>query len=699
MKTSSELVNIVLSYNKHANVDLIKTAYLFAMESHAIQKRASGAPYFQHPVEVATYLASQLHMDVPTIVTGLLHDVLEDTNVCCKELEEIFDSEIAFLVEGVTKLSKVSYTSSHKNLQAENFRRFMVALSQDIRVLVVKLVDRLHNMKTLNYISSLHKRRRIALETLEIYAPLAERIGMNIIKDEIEDIAFYSLHPNEYATISTKLKQYMANDSNFVDNTISELKKIFEDKNIPATIVGRQKKPYSIWKKMQKHNTGVEQINDIIAFRIIVKTIEQCYIALGLIHTNFSIMPGRFKDYISIPKLNNYRSLHTTVIGPFKQPIEIQIRTEEMHKAAEEGIAAHWSYKNGDIAAHENESRNYEWIKSIITILKNSESSHEVMNNSKKEMFEDEVFCFTTKGDLITLPKGATAVDFAYKIHTDVGNTCIGVRINGKMSPLKSVLRNGDRVDILNSAYQHPEASWANFAVTGKALSCIKKFVRSQEKSEFTALGMQLMKYMFANANIDFSEELINPKHFKCSSLNSLYFNLGKGGIPLNNIKAFLSSFNNSSSSFSNAYIRLIDFVPGIAIHFSECCSPVLGDKIIGILEPKKGLMIHTTRCNQIKNCNKDAMIKVSWNQDEHEVDASFFASLRIEMVNKPDSFASVTNIISSNGASIANLKIEGRSIDFFTLLIDIQIIDIIHLSGVQAALRACSYIKSVTRV
>lgn len=695
MLTSAQLIDLIHSYDPGANADFIRKAYIFAMESHGMQKRASGSPYFYHPAEVARILA-ELHMDVPTVVTGLLHDVLEDTNVSFEEIEEIFGAEIAFLIEGVTKLSKISYTSS-KARQAENFRKFLIAITQDIRVLIVKLVDRLHNMRTLNYVTSIEKRKRIALESLEIYAPLAERIGMNAIKDEIEDIAFYNIHPNEYRAISIKLDQIRNKDANFVQNTILELKKLFSEAQILASISGREKKAYSIWKKMQKQNVSLEQINDIIAFRIIVETIQECYLSLGVIHTNFQIMPGRFKDYISIPKLNNYRSLHTTVIGPFKQPIEVQIRTKEMHKVAEDGIAAHWSYKNGEVVAKNNDPKNYNWIKSLITILKNSGTPDEFMDNSKLEMFEDEVFCFTTNGDLITLPKGATAIDFAYEIHTDVGNTCIGVQINGKMAPLKTILRNGDRVDILTSPYQHPEASWDNFVVTGKAHSCIKKFIRSQERGEFIALGLQLTKYIFSCANINFSENLIHLRQFGCDSLNVFYYNVGKGIISLKNLR--LAVPNSQIISSKNEYaVCLIDFVPGIAVHFAECCHPILGDKIIGILEKNKGIVVHLTNCGEIEQCEKNSFVKVKWNQD-NDNDASFIARLGIVMINKQDSFAIVTNIISSNNASIANLKIEHRSAEFFNLIIDVKVSDVIHLGEVQAALRACVNIKSVRRL
>lgn len=694
MITSAELINLVKSYDSNANEDLIHRAYAFAMEAHGNQKRASGAPYFYHPAEVARILA-ELRLDIPTVITGLLHDVLEDTSVSFEELEELFGSEIAFLVDGVTKLSKINYTSA-KIHQAENFRKFLLAISQDIRVLVVKLVDRLHNMRTLSYIPSIDKRKRIALETLEIYAPLAERIGMSLIKDEIEDIAFYNIHPNEYSAISLKLEQIREKDNNFVQNTIDELKRILKESGIEATVVGREKKAYSIWKKMQKRNIPLEQINDIIAFRVIVGTVEKCYLALGVIHTTFQIMPGRFKDYISVPKLNNYRSLHTTVIGPFKQRIEIQIRTESMHRVADEGIAAHWSYKNEDVVTQWHDAKNYNWIKSLLTILQNSGKPEEVMDNSKLEMFDNEVFCFTPNGDLITLPRGATAVDFAYNIHTSIGNTCIGVRINGKMVPLKTVLKNGDQVDIITSPYQTPEAAWERFVVTGKAKSCIKKFIKSQEKAEFVTLGAQLVRYTFALHDEEAAHNIINFKKYGFSSIDKFYYSVGKGEIALSDLHAE-DEKRDINFPISDSYICLVDFIPGIAVHFAECCHPIVGDRIIGVLVPHKGLVVHLTSCDEIMFGSHE-FIKVRWNKDA-ETEFSFIARLQIVILNKPDSFVAITNIISASAASITNLKVDHRSVDFFDLVIDVKVNDAKHLDEIQAALRSNQIVRSVRRV
>ncbi|MDR2765881.1 MAG: bifunctional (p)ppGpp synthetase/guanosine-3',5'-bis(diphosphate) 3'-pyrophosphohydrolase [Holosporaceae bacterium] len=695
MLTSSELIELVKKHDPNMEESLLRKAYAFAMEVHGLQKRASGSPYFSHPVEVARILA-ELGLDVVTVITGLLHDVLEDTNVCPEELEEIFGSEIAFLVEGVTKLSRINYPSS-KVHQAENFRKFLMAISQDIRILVIKLVDRLHNMRTLNYVTSIEKRKKISLETLEIYVPLAERIGMNAIKDEMEDVAFYNTHPSEYRAISMKLEQIRNKDNNFIQNTILELRLVFNKAGIDAQISGREKKAYSIWKKMQRHSVTIEKINDIIAFRVIVKTVEQCYLVLGVIHTNFQIMPGRFKDYISIPKLNNYRSLHTTVIGPMRQPVEVQIRTEEMHRVADEGVAAHWSYKSGEVLVRKDEPSRYSWIKNLLTILQDSGNPEEVMDNTRLEMFKDEVFCFTPSGDLISLPRGATAVDFAYDIHTAIGNTCIGAKINGKMASLKTTLRNGDQVLIITSPYQHPDASWERFVITGKAKVCIKKFIKIQEKAEFTLLGLQLVKYVFSATELEFNEELLDYKKFSCDSLSRFFYNIGRGIIPLGMVRMSLPiAESEDQTTFNEDPLCLVDFAPGIAIHFADCCHPILGDKIIGALEPQKGMVVHLNNCSNLKDVNY--FIKIKWNSDE-EMETSIIIRLRIVILNKTESFAIITNIISSNGASITNIKVEHRSIEFFDLLVDIKVRDSTHMGEVLASLRTCANVRSIKRL
>lgn len=689
MISSSELIQKLQSYLSNVDSNLIRKAYIFAMEAHGMQKRSSGAPYFYHPTEVAKILADW-HMDAQTVITGLLHDVIEDTNVGFEEIEEIFGSEIAFLVEGVTKLSRIGYTSE-KVKQADNFRKFMVAISHDIRVLIVKLADRMHNVRTLHYIHPTSKRKRIALETLELYAPLAARIGMNQVKDEMEDIAFYNVYPDEYSIIRARLAQINSHENNFIQNTILELRRLFSAEGLDAEINGRQKSPYSIWRKMQRRNVPLDRINDIMAFRVIVETVKECYIALGIIHTNFLIMPGRFKDYISIPKLNGYKSLHTIVIGPTNLPMEVQIRTKDMHKVANEGIAAHWSYKTGDVMAKLSDTQNYNWINSLLTILQNDGNSEEAVNNSKLEIFNDEVFCFTNNGDLITLPRGATAVDFAYEIHTQIGNTCVGVRINDKNEPLYTMLKNGDRVQIITSEFAHPDASWEKFVVTGKAKSCIKRFIKSREMTEFTTLGLQILKYVFNTNNSESFESKIDLKRFGYATWGQFYYNVGKGIVPLQNIQKLCENKIQENS----APISLIDFSPGIAIHFANCCHPVMGNDIVGVVTPNLGIVIHTKNCDSIKG--KD-VVDVKWSKMPKASD-EISAKLAIVFLNKPEIYPVIINVISSNCIEVLHIQTSRRVSNFTDLTVEMKVRSTQKLGEIIVTLRSYKNIKSVTRL
>ncbi|MDR1551412.1 MAG: RelA/SpoT family protein [Holosporaceae bacterium] len=697
MLTSSELISLVKEYDPNADAELLRKAYVFAMEAHGVQKRASGAPYFYHPAEVARILA-ELRLDVQTVATGLLHDVLEDTNVSFEELEEIFGSEIVFLVEGVTKLSEITYTSSQR--QVENFHKFILSTLKDIRVLIVKLADRLNNMRTLNYVMSLERRKKQALETLEIYAPLAERLGMNVIKDEMEELAFYNLHPEEYCHISRQLNKLRSNDHNFVQNTILELRKIFEKGKIDVNISGREKKIYSIWKKMQRRNVTLEQINDIIAFRVIVETISECYLSLGIIHTNFLIVPGKFKDYISIPKLNNYRSLHTMIIGPLKQPIEVQIRTKEMHQIADEGMAAHWAYKNDEIIPEKNKWNVQRLFKNLLSVYQNFNNPEEIITYSKLELFQNEVFCFTPNGDLITLPRGATVIDFAYQIHTTIGNTCAGAKINGKIALIKTVLQNGDQVEIITSGIYNPEETWEKIAITSKAKLHIKKFIRTREKKEFSTLGFHLVKYLFSSMQIPFDKSLIPLKKYSSSydCLDKFYYNVGKGVISLNSLRMDFPPSEKRTMPIDEDFVYMEDFNLGVSVHLSECCNPIMKDKIVGVFVPETGLVIHVTNCASLEEKSGQSFIKVKWTKTEDR-DIEFVARLCIVILNKTESFPIITNIISSNNGKIINLKVENRSIDFFDLLVDIQVTSDENLRDILATLRTCSLVRSVRRL
>ena len=495
-----ELVDLVKSYDPEADEDALNRAYVFAMKKHGGQLRTSGDPYYSHPIEVAGIL-TKFKLDSASIIAGLLHDTVEDTDTTVEEVRELFGDQVASLVDGLTKLAMIEQKSGSSK-QAENFRKLLLAMSDDIRGLLIKLADRLHNMRTLHFCPP-EKRQRIARETLDIYAPLAERIGMQEVKDELEEIAFAELHKEAHDSIIARLNFLREQGSNIVPKIIAQLEKDMAENGIKATVTGREKAPYSIWRKMQQKNASFEQLSDIMAFRICVDDIATCYQALGVIHSKYHMVPRRFKDYISTPKPNGYQSIHTGVIGPEDTRIEIQIRTYEMHEIAEKGVAAHWAYKQGQKA----EGRNFRWIRELLEILDQAANPEEFLENTKLEMYNDQVFCFTPKGDLIGLPRGSTPVDFAYAVHSKVGNTCVGAKVNGEIKPLRTVLQNGDQVEVLTSKAQHPSTEWERFVVTGKAKAAIRRYVRAVKREQFINLGKEMLERLFKGESLELSDK------------------------------------------------------------------------------------------------------------------------------------------------------------------------------------------------
>ena len=506
MMRQFELVERVMSYDPGADEDRLNRAYVYAMKMHGTQKRASGDPYFSHPVEVAGIL-TELKLDADSIVTALLHDVVEDTTGTLNDIEGLFGKDIARLVDGVTKLTRLEL-QSEQSKHAENFRKLLLAMSDDIRVLLVKLADRLHKMRTLNFVKSEDKRRRIARETMEIYAPLSERIGLHRFKDELEDLAFTQINPDARQSIIEGLSFLQGSGSDVIERVISELEAILQEDGIAAAVFGRIKTPYSIWRKMQKQNIGFKQLADIVAFRVIVGDAQLCYQALGSLHSHYQVVPGRFKDYISTPKRNGYSSLHTGLLGPEKQRIELQIRTKEMHEINEFGVAAHWKYKQSPSEESlPREGRQYRWLRELLDILEHASNPEEFLEHTKLEMYQDQVFCFTPKGDLIALPKGATPIDFAYAVHSEVGNTCVGTRINGRMVPLRTPLQNGDQVEVVTSKAQTPHPDWENFVETGKAKAAIRRFIRQEQREQFVSLGKQILERAFRQEGATLTEK------------------------------------------------------------------------------------------------------------------------------------------------------------------------------------------------
>src|SRR6185437_16119742 len=524
-----ELVERVKSYDPNVDEDALNRAYVFSTKAHGSQLRASGDPYFSHPVAVAGILSS-MKLDGASIITGLLHDTVEDTLATLEDIEKLFGPEIARLVDGVTKLSRLELQSDQTR-QAENFRKLVLAMSEDIRVLLVKLADRLHNMRTLRFIKDADKRRRIARETMEIYAPLAERIGMHEMKDELEDLAFGELYPEAREGIKTRLAFLKDKGGDIVARVLRELTQTLKEGGVDAELSGREKSPYSIWRKMQRKNVGFEQLSDIMAFRVVVDDIGACYHALGVVHSKYPVVPGRFKDYISTPKANNYRSLHTGVIGPERQRVELQIRTREMHEVAELGVAAHWVYKQS--AQQATEGRQYRWLRELLDILEHASDPQEFLEHTKLEMFQDQVFCFTPKGDLIELPRGSTPVDFAYAVHTEVGNTCVGAKVNGRIVPLRTKLENGDQVEIVTSSAQKPSPEWEGFVVTGKARAHIRRRVRQDARSEYIKLGREILDKSFGKEGLELTDKGLKGviEKFSADSIEDLYAKTGEGRI------------------------------------------------------------------------------------------------------------------------------------------------------------------------
>ena len=519
-----ELVDLVKSYDPDADEDALNRAYVFAMKKHGAQLRTSGDPYYSHPVEVAGIL-TKFKLDSTSIIAGLLHDTVEDTDTTVEEIKSLFGEQVAQIVDGLTKLAMIEQKSAH-NKQAENFRKLLLAMSEDIRVLLIKLADRLHNMRTLHFCAP-EKRMRIARETLDIYAPLAERIGMQEVKSELEEIAFAELHKEAYESIKARLNFLREQGSNLVPKIIAELQKDMEENGIKAQVSGREKTPYSIWRKMQSKNASFEQLSDIMAFRIIVDDVASCYQALGIVHSKYHMVPRRFKDYISTPKPNGYKSIHTGIIGPENTRIEVQIRTAEMHEVAEKGVAAHWAYKQGERVV----GKNFRWIRELLEILEQASNPEEFLENTKLEMYNDQVFCFTPKGDLIGLPINSTPVDFAYAVHSSVGDTCVGAKINGEIRPLRTILQNGDQVEILTSKAQHPSTEWDRFVVTGKAKAAIRRYVRQFKRDQFITLGQQLLERTFKGENLEFNEKaLVNIfPNFEAESIDDIYAKVGEG--------------------------------------------------------------------------------------------------------------------------------------------------------------------------
>lgn len=710
-----DLVEKIRSYDPNVDEDAINRAYVYAMQKHGSQKRASGDPYFSHPVEVA-YKLTQYKLDSASIITALLHDTVEDTDATLDEIADLFGEEIRTLVDGVTKLNRLEI-KSESSKQAENFRKLVVAMSEDLRVLMVKLADRLHNMETLHYIAKPEKRARIARETLEIYASLAERIGMRRIKEELQDLAFKELFPEASESIVKRLDFLRKEGKNQVEKVEKIIRDLVDAAGIAdAKVYGREKKPYSIWKKMESKGVTFEQLADIVAFRVLVPSIADCYQVLGLIHERYHTIPGHFKDYISTPKLNGYQSIHTSVIGPNQQRLEVQIRTYEMQDIAEYGVAAHWGYKQGQ--AHSTEGKQYRWVRELLEILDQSEGAEEFLENTKLEMYHDQVFCFTPKGDIIALPRGSTPVDFAFGVHSGVGFTCVGAKVNGRIVPLKHQLKNGDQVEIITAKAQTPSPTWERFVVTGKAKSEIRRFIRTQQRSEYITLGKAILQRTFSAEGHTLTDKMLDPALavLKKKNAEDLYAEVGEGIINRNQVydaifhtrksenagvqNPFSLAKLKKKASKSNKFATPIKgLVPGMAIHFAGCCHAIPGDKIVGIVTTGKGITIHTMDCESLENYADapERWIDVAW--DNANTEEVYIGRLKAMISHETAALAAVANVIAKDMGNINNLKITNRSTDFFEILLDIEVKNVRHLNNIILSLRAKDVVQSVERL
>jgi len=726
-----DLIDRVKQYNPKTNEELLNRAYVYAMRAHGEQKRASGDPYISHPLEVAAIL-TELKLDDATIAAALLHDTIEDTDATRAEIDRLFGHEIGLLVEGLTKLKRLELVSREAK-QAENLRKLLLAIADDVRVLLIKLADRLHNMRTLGH-KPPEARRRTAEETLDIYAPLAGRMGMQEMREELEDLAFRELNPDAYKVLSERLETLAARSSGWITEIERQLTKKLADRGIAAEVSGRRKRAYSIWRKMERKAVGFEQLSDIFGFRVVVGNVTECYQALGIVHTSWPVVPGRFKDYISTPKQNDYRSIHTTVIGPGRQRVELQIRTRDMQQIAEYGIAAHALYKDEQGSPTEQlarESSAYAWLRRTIELLAEGSDPEEFLEHTKLELFHDQVFCFTPKGKLIALPRGATPIDFAYAVHTDVGNMAIGAKINGKIAPLSSALQNGDEVQILTSKAQiAPPSAWESIVVTGKARDAIRRATRDAVRNQYSGLGRRMVERLCQRAKIEYSDEKLQgalPRLAR-ASIDDVMSAVGRGEMKASDVaRAMYPDYKDErvaplapkseSGWFGLKFARALKFkVPtasedgaaipirginsNLPVQFAPKGGAVPGDRIVGIMTPGEGITIYPIQSEALKQFEDEPerWLDVRWDVDD-QVPQRFPAQLTVQSVNSPGTLAQIAQVIAEHDGNIDNIKMTRQSPDFTELTIDLEVYNLKHLTSIISQLRAKKVVANAERV
>lgn len=718
MRRFEDIIDNLASYHTSANVALIQRAYMYSAKVHAGQVRKSGEPYLIHPLEVA-YLLTRLRLDEASIATGLLHDTVEDTLTSLDDIRQMFGNEVVLLVDGITKLSQINFdTDEHK--QAENFRKMLVAMAKDIRVILVKLADRLHNMRTLEHLPA-NKQRRIAQETIDIYAPLANRLGIHWIKGELEDLAFSYLHPEDYKSLELRMQQVTTARDDYVKEVVTTLQSMLEDVGVKSEVYGRPKHLYGIHRKMILRHIEFEQVYDVIAFRVIVDTVGQCYEVLGHVHALWHPIPGRFKDYIAMPKPNNYQSLHTSVIGPRAERIEIQIRTQNMHRIAEEGIAAHWQYKEKDAGKNEKlgvkGKQQYAWLRQLLEWQKDLKDPREFLDVVKYDLFTDEVFVFTPKGEVISLKRGSTPIDFAFAIHTQVGTHCSGAKVNGRMVPLRYELNNGDIVEIITHAQQRPSKDWLAFVRTGRAKAKIRSLVRSEERARSEVIGKELLEREFKKRGLSFQRAVKEGRlqeiaaHGKHHSLEGLFVALGYGHTTAAQIvdklvpekqkepltdkpTSILQIFKRSNRRSSGGV--MVQGLDDVLVRFAKCCTPLPGESIIGFITRGRGIAVHSSRCTRAIDMDPARRIEVSWDTDEHFVRS---VAIRVVTSDRQGLLATMTQILSDNGVniSLANCRVTGEDRAVHTFEIFVK--DIEQLRKVVAQFKSIRGVLGVERL
>ncbi|ATC84987.1 bifunctional GTP diphosphokinase/guanosine-3',5'-bis pyrophosphate 3'-pyrophosphohydrolase [Pseudoalteromonas sp. NZS127_1] len=689
----------ISEYLPAADVELVQKSYVVAREAHEGQTRSSGEPYITHPVEVTQILAG-MHLDHETLMAALMHDVIEDTDFSQQDLAEIFGETVAELVEGVSKLDKLSFKDK-KEFQAENYRKMIMAMTQDIRVILIKLADRTHNMRTLGALRP-DKRRRIARETLEIYAPIANRLGIHDIKNELEDLGFQALYPMRHRALKSEVAKARGNRKEVITNIQHEIEARLEESGIKATVSGREKHLYSIYKKMLNKELLFNEVMDIYAFRIAVDSMDTCYRVLGVAHSLYKPIETRFKDYIAVPKTNGYQSLHTSLVGPHGIPVEIQIRTHDMDQMADKGVAAHWMYKkSGDGAGNTSQQRARQWMQSLLELQQSAGSSFEFIENVKTELFPEEIYVFTPDGRIVELPMGATAVDFAYAVHTDVGNTCVGARVNRKPHPLSRPLDTGQTIEIITSSGAHPNATWLNFIVTGKARLGVRNYLRSQHHEEAMLLGRRLLDSALGENKLDsIADENIARvlEEHELTTLLELLVEIGSGNLMSMLIaKRLLQNDNDDLTDITSQAKATIIGTEGMLVNYSKCCRPVPGDAITAHISQGKGLTVHRQECKNIRGWENERSkyLVVKWDDNPEK---EYIAALRVEIINHQGALAKLTNVVATTQANIVEIATDEKESNLYVIDLGVTVKNRIHVANIMRRIRVMPDVQKVYR-